>query len=214
MSKRSSKKTTARKGKKNTSGLRDTAPLFRAPSNLVHHHVRTIDLGALAQAAADKGYGNSFALSSVSGSTEFTNLYDSYRMDMVEVIWELDFLQTGATANQCYPTIIAWPDYDDATAPSTLAAATEIAQSERFQMSPLHVQFKRSIKPKVALELYDGAAPAAAGSSRAGVWVDCATPGIPHYGVKYWIKNYNSTTVANCSINLSLRLFMSLRNPR
>jgi len=191
----------------------DTAPLFRVPPAITHKFVRTQDLGLITPAASDQGYAYSFALSSLPSASELTALYDMYRIDLIEVIVEL-YAINQTTSTQAFPTLIAWPDYDDATAPSTLSASTEVAQAERFQFSPTHNQFKRALVPRLSVGVWDGAATSHAMVATKSEFVDCATPAIPHYGFKCWIKWYNTSLDNFTGLNLSFRYHLSMRQPR
>jgi len=195
--------------------LQDAAPLFKVPSNLVHNFVRTYDYGTLSVAAADQGYGFDFTLQSLPVFGDFTSLYDAYCIDRVEVTWELSTIGTGATqSSSIMPIILAWPDYDNATAPS-LSSAQQVSQLERLNLSEAKPSVRRSIVPRVTL----GTAGAAANSgvtSRPNQWVDMAYPAVNHYGVKFFVKNLNTLTVAStgATVAVSFRYHFRCRNPR
>lgn len=179
--------------------------------------MRTWDYGGLLAPAADGGFGYSWTLNSLPGYTEFTSLYDSYRIDMVEVIWELTpvfTLGTTTKTSNIMPVIMAWPDYDNATAPASLLVADQIAQVERLQLSEARPSVRRSIRPK--LQLGVAGAPVNQGANQPSQFLDMTYDSIVHYGVKFWVKNFNTTTVVEtgAGLSLSFRYHMTMRNPR
>jgi len=197
--------------------LRDIAPMFPVCRNLDHKHVRTWDYGGLLVPVSDGGFAFSWTLNSLPNSSEFTSLYDTYRIDMVECIWELTPVFTmGATTktSSIMPVIMAWPDYDNATAPASLAVADQIAQVERLQLSEARPSVRRSIRPKLQLGVAGG--PVNQGANQSSQFLDMTYDGIVHYGVKFWIKNFNTTTVVEtgAGVSLSFRFHMTMRNPR
>jgi len=199
----------------NLSMLRDAAPMFKVPQNLVHSFVRTYDYGTLTVGAADQGYGFDFTLQSLPAFADFTGLYDAYCIDRVEVTWELSTVGTGATqSSSIMPIVLAWPDYDNVTPPS-LSATQQIAQLERLQLSEARPSFRRAIIPRLTL----GTAGAVANigvTSSPHQWVDMAYPNVNHYGVKFFIKNLNTLTVAStgATVAVSFRYHFRCRNPR
>lgn len=201
-------------GVKNGNGdlvrIQDTAPLFRVVPNMDHKFVRTWDYGRLTAAIADQGFGFAWSLDILPGYTDFTALYDMYRIDGVECIWEL----TGATCtnktSNVMPTILAWPDYDDAVAPTAITVADQVSQVERLNLSEARPSVRRLIIPRV---------PVNAGISMpfpGKTWIDMANPNITHNSVKFWVKNFNITTelATGTSLYVSFRFHFTCRNPR
>lgn len=191
--------------------------MLRVPRPIDHKHIRTYDFGAIFIGATDTGYSSTFTLGSLPNHTEFTTLYDLYRIDAVEVIWELVPLVTQAMINKrsnIMPVILAWQDDDDATAPTTLNQVNQVSRMERLELSEARPAIKRLIVPKLQL--------GTAGSSpNVGVcmpprFLDCAYDNVLHYGLKYWVKNFNTTTVAEtgAGLNLSFRYHLTMRNPQ
>lgn len=208
------------KGKRNGNGkkgngnavprIRDVTPLFRVVPNMDHKFVRTWDYGKLLSAAADQGYAFAWTFDSFTGFADFTALYDMYRIDAVECIWEL--VQTSATAkaSAIMPIVLAWPDYDDATAPASLLVADQVSQMERLNLSEARPSVRRAIVPRVPLNA------GVLSVSQQKQWIDMANTNITHYGVKFWVKNFNLTTEAatGASLAVTFRVHFTCRNPR
>jgi len=190
--------------------------LIRAPRNVIHRFSRIFDYGVVGNGAADGGIAFSFQLNDLPASTEFTTLYDSYQFSHVEVFVDCTSSErTTTTFGSAWPTIYIWPDYDDVTAPATLAVAEQTMLAERLTFSNSKTTFKRSVQPRIA-----GVAVTTGGGATGGVinmrppWLDCGLPGVPHYGVKLWMKNYNTTSFNGVQLNISFRYHFACRNPR
>jgi len=192
----------------------DAAPLFKVPRSITCDFVRGYTYGLLGKTGtSDTGFAFSFQLSDTPSFSELTNLFDSYKITLVEVIWE----NTSVTANvsgdtSVYPTLLAYPDYDDATAPSTYNQVEQIQRAERLQFSATKNQFKRSIVPRLAV-----AAQVTGGTTNNAInmlpqWLDCAWAAVNHYGVKFWLRNYN--TSFDNAVQLSFRYHIRCRDAR
>jgi len=191
--------------------------MFRTPANIDHKHIRIFDHGGLVAPASDGGFGFYFKLNDLPNHADFTSLYDMYRIDLIEAIWELTPLVPPALVTKTsniMPVILAWSDQDDAAPPTTLAAVNNIARVERLELSEANPAIKRSFLPYVALGVFGATTNNAGASVRAG-FIDCAFDAVHHFGVKFWVKNFNTTTVANtgAGLQVSFRYHLTMRNP-
>jgi len=146
-----------------------------------------------------------FTLTQLPNYTDFTTLFDQYRILQVE----FRFINTygdGEFPGQIYSAI----DYDDDNAVSI----TDILQYETLQITNLSRPFYRVLQPKSADIVYNGNLTVAYGQSNQPKWIDVASPGVPHYGVKLSIP---TITGAPNSISLGLiavNVVLQCRNPR
>lgn len=166
-------------------------------------------VGPLGQAAADQGFGVAFHLSDLPNYTEFTALFDAYRIIEVEMFWELT--KNGGSN---WPTLVVWPDYDDASAPSTLADAEQVQAASRLHFSNAVTSFRRKVIPRVSGVVEGTGAAALSASNIVSPWLDCAYPQIEHFGVKFWVADYNSTSYSSTVINFGFRLHLQMRATR
>lgn len=134
----------------------------------------------------------SFAMSSLPNASEFTALFDAYKIVKVK----LDFIPFGDNVNMPLDAmsnstslmspggpLITAIDYDDANTPG---AATDLLQYQASKVTPVPRRLKMSLRPKFATEVYRSGTSTGYGA-RSG-WLDCANSDIPHYGVKYWMN--------------------------
>jgi hypothetical protein len=115
-----------------------------------------------------------FTLDSVAGHTDFTSLYDQYRILAIycELLPSNDGLTSGA--------IVVTPDYDDATA-ANVSTLLQYSAARRFPVGkPIYLTVQQ---PAVDLTVY-GTSGAAPGVNRTSPWIDCGKADVQHYGLK------------------------------
>lgn len=136
--------------------------------------------------------------SDITGSAEFTSLYDRYMITMVVLKIRIvnnpnstlminnnnAAVSTGANwqATNWYPRLFYCPDYDDANT-ETLTQLKERARTRMCILKP-NVYKRIVIRPAVAMLTY--ATVATSGySPKWKQWIDMSTTAIPHYGMKF-----------------------------
>lgn len=168
----------------------------RLLGSTVYSFKRRVVLGNISASCNGAGvgtpaaYGRSFALSDLVNYTEFTALFDQYKITGVKldfipfadnVSWEVASL-ANLTATPGGPLLIA-PDHDDATPP---ADANEMLQRQDTKVLPVGRRHRMFIKPKYNVATYSGG-----GVRPASGWLDAGSVGVPHYGVKAWMAAPN-----------------------
>ncbi len=126
-----------------------------------------------------------FTLDSVAGYTDFTSLYDQYRIVGVDVecFPPNDSLTSGA--------LVVSTDYDDATS-TNVASLLQYAAAKRFPVGkPI---FLRVDKPSVDVTVF-GTGGAAPGVNAISPWLDCGKPDVQHYGLKFAATVTGNATV-------------------
>lgn len=155
--------------------VRDPQPV-RMASRKIYQFQRSLNAVTITNttAPADTTGSFSFRLSDLPDYTEFTNLFDEYKFSRVEV----SFVPTSPT-NYSGPlyTVI---DYDDAV----VATIAQLSEYQTLQISGSGAMTKRTLVPKIAVAAYSGAFTSYAPQAS---WVDCSSPGVLWYGLKYGI---------------------------
>lgn len=130
-----------------------------------------------------------FQLSDLPSVGDFTALFDHYAVEQVD--FEINCLQNaaGATSNATsMPTITYVPDFDDATVPTGASVISAYQRAKTWTFKGSGNPLKFSIKPRVAIPVYNGMTSAyAAGPD--GANLNLAYTGVPHYGLKFWLRN-------------------------
>lgn len=118
-----------------------------------------------------------FVLSSLPGYTDFTDLYDEYRIDKAKITWYPDTQQSLENAGIGNTTAFTALDFDDA---STVLLAS-LQQYESCQHHNALHPFSRTVVPRFAVAAYSGAFSSYKNTSG---WIDVASPSVIHYGIK------------------------------
>lgn len=155
---------------------------LRVPDShkFVRRDIVPIDPGS---AGVSQGLALTFALDQLPNYTDFTNLFDSYAIERVDVV-----MIPGVNPIQIY----SCPDYDDSVAPTGLADMLERQGTQVQVVGPSSFQqFRKSIVPRMPIEGASGAGPQLA---PVGMKIDCSDASVVHHGYKFWIAPANTTT--------------------
>lgn len=179
--------------------------LYRNPTQL-HRFIRSTPPTFLAKAAADGGWNLNFSLSLLTSITDFTGLYDDYRIDKMELemIWN-----PGAVAAQT-PVFDVVQDWDGSgAAPATSSELVQYAALQKVCFDTTH----RTVTLVVHKPFILTVTSVSASAMRRGAWVDVANTTEPFFGIRLWGNDYN-TTVASGSVSYVWRAFISFRGQR
>ena len=156
---------------------------------------RTVSV-PLAAGTSIATYSPNFNFADVVNNTEFTSLYDQFRIDYVTVSisWSPTVtisLNPNNPGQALYPLMYYCKDYDDATSPTSLTAFKEKGNLRVFRLTPNKV-YKINVKPasqKVIVKAFGlpGANVTFGDLSTGPVWnkkIDCNSDTTPHFGIK------------------------------
>lgn len=126
-----------------------------------------------------------FQLNEIPNYTEFTALYDQYRIS--KVVYKLIPRASQALpSNPNQGTLFSVIDYTDSNPLTSADQANEYASVKRTRGFKTH---SRVIRPKLNVPLYETGAPLTFGYGVRSGWVNCADPAVHHYGLKFWYEN-------------------------
>lgn len=152
-------------------------------------------------------YGSlSFALSDLPSYTEFTQLYDEYKIMKVVLSFYPVRATQVYTATLTIPVFICAVDHDDSTAPTNI---TTLLQYPGCRIKSSRNQFSVTIKPKVASAVYNGVTDAYSAKSQ---YVDCTYGSVPHYGFKYAIGS--AGVASSVSYDIYAKYYVAFRGVR
>lgn len=162
----------------------------------VHSFNRTWAFTTINQSSAVSGVATrcyTFNLGLLPSVTDFTTLFDRYRITYIKLYCYLkvtpDANTTPATAS--YPRIYWANDFDDSTDPANLDELFQYTKLKSAMLSP-HRPVVIKLRPAVLYQVFNNLTNAQTPKWRQ--WVDMATTGVPHYGVKLGIENWFSPT--------------------
>lgn len=130
--------------------------------------------------------GSVFKLSDLPSYTEFTALFDQYRIMGVSIKWLAGFSEsgmfTGPTAQ--LPNLLTVLDHDDG---AILTTRDDYLQYKTFKEERLDKVLTMEVVPRVATAVYNGAFTGYA-QVNDRPWLDTSSAGIEHYGIKWGIS--------------------------
>lgn len=171
--------------------------------------METIKVGG---ANVNKAY--SFALSSVSNVTEFSGLFDAYRLNKV-FIRAIPLFNTWQAApddesHPSLPQIVDIVDYDDAT---ILATSSDYLEFGTHRIHRGDKEWKRKFTPACAINVFQSAT--ATGYKQAfKQWINLANASIPHYGYKLQLIPQEGTINQHYTVQLWATLYFSCKQLR
>lgn len=142
-------------------------------------------------------------------ASTFQALFDQYRITNVTVQFRPLFSrQNFVPGSDIPPLIYTVVDYDDGVVPSSLATLREYQNLTIHECDPFAVSFR----PRIAMAAYGGAFTSYA--NMGNTWVDCASSGVLHYGLKIGITNGLAGQTHLQQWYLSVKLEVEFRNVR
>lgn len=143
-----------------------------------------------------------FQFSSIPQAADLSNVFDQYRIDMVEV-WITPLGQSAATGTSRTASVI---DYDDSTVLTTFNQALNYPSCVSTLLNNGHY---RRFKPHVAVAVYASSA-FTSFSNESDVWIDMVSQNVEHYGIKWAAE----TAASNNTVDVLVRLHVSMRQVR
>lgn len=138
------------------------------------------------------GFGYTYQLNDVINPTDFTTLFDQYRIRGVATIitptFQVGNMGPPTAGNLVYEGCdVQWMiDLDDATTPTTVTEMSERAAHRKRLVGDKPLSM--FLRPRALTNIYNGTLPADAhGLSRRSEWIDMSNSQVPHYGLKVFI---------------------------
>jgi len=159
---------------------------------------RTYTVGTITPSTTiDQAGAISFTLNSLPDSSEFTNLFDQYRITQAVV----KFVPTSQVSTSS--PLLTVLDYDDAVTPTLV---TQLYEYSTLYVSESSSYVERALKPQMAVAAYSGAFTSF--GSMSDMWIDVASPNVVYYGVKWFNL---AQTGNNTSINWDILATITLQ---
>lgn len=168
-------------------------------ANKVHRYLRMADKdtqypgvtgpNAISETQSDQNLAYSFKLDNIINPSDFTNLYDQYRINKVTLMLEPVWTSNGqfvANLNIQNRKIRVVHDYNDNNPLSQEDDYLEYSNCKSY--SPIR-NIKITLYPKInnVVENAGGAASAFTSMSSNKVWLNIAEDEVPHFGLKIFI---------------------------
>lgn len=193
--------------------------VVRSVRQPVQYFKRSIYLSGnkLSSTANDVFFAESFTLSQVAGSSDFTSLYDQYRINGVKYMLiprgntaEITAASGASAVYQGQSTgVFSIIDYDDNTAPTSIS---QLMEYQNVKMTRAHQMHSRYIKPRLNLQGITNIGTGATGQiMNTRGWLDCTNTNVPHFGLKFALQqsvNYNLT------YDVKIDFYLAFKNVR
>jgi len=181
-------------------------PLRQSLDNKIYSIIQSLPATTITSSNLANVYGAySYTISTLDQITAFQNLFDQYRIRMIEV----EFLpgvndnNTAASNMGLFATVI---DYDDA---SVLTSFNQALDYTNCLVGTGYESQRRVFKPHVAEALYSGTFTSY--GNLESPWVDMVSSTVQHYGVK---TVWTPTTTNAQVITMLPKLWIEFRNVR
>lgn len=152
----------------------------------------------------------SFALSDLPSYTDFTSLFDQYRICQITARFLPGVSLFGAsTTTTDIPDLHTAVDLDDDTAPATVDTLRQFAT---HQVTPNQQYVERVWTPRFAVATYSGTFTSYS-LAPSGQWIDSNSPGVLHYGVKWGMTPVSVASGQYLLYNVECTYVVQCRSP-
>ena len=172
----------------------------------------------------EAGFGLSSCFNDIITPTDFTNLFDQYRIDSVSLYLKMvsnpnasQILNgTGtAAATNYYPTLWYCTDKDDVQFFNCNLANIKQKQRARHVVMYPNKEFRCKYTPTVLFNAYDAGGSTGQVNSKKRQWVEAAITTVPHYGFKGVFDFEGLTTPAQqWHFKLTAKYKFSMKDPQ
>nr|WPR18779.1 MAG: capsid protein [Chemarfal virus 102] len=158
-------------------------------------------------AGADSFASINFRINQLPQFTEFTQLYDQYKINGVklEIIPQYDSANVGAIGTNQISQNYLINDYDDVLVPTTMDT---LMQNQTVKRCPSTAVMKHYIKPCIAMQVFNTGITSTYAARRG--FVDCNSADTEHYGVKL---GFTSNPLAQ-RYGLRMTFYLAFKNVR
>lgn len=153
---------------------------------------RSFNLGTISPTVSDQGYGLNATLAQLPSFTEFTALFQEYR-----ITWSsFDITYLPATTER-YTPVFWYANYIAGGAGGfSLDEIMQFTGARKFAVGPDKRTLRVGFKPTVRTS--DGIA-----VLRRSPWLAIASPGVAHSGIQMWFQHFNTSTALGSVISIT-----------
>lgn len=179
----------------------------------VHYFTRTAFSPNFTQAVTTTASGNAinFQLGFIPSPTDFTTLYDQYKILAIKMQLVPRFtnaiVATGGT-NQILGNIWSVIDYDDTNTPTAVTELLQYQNCKRTRMDKIHTRY---IKPRYNPPVTGGQV---VQTPTRNEWIDIANANVPHNGIKFWFDQIAGPAGTQLSFDLIVKYYFCCKNVR
>lgn len=190
---------------------RDVVPRAIPQRDRIYPFERTFTAPAITSSNAGDTGSIQFSLDQLPGYTEFTALFEQYRIMQVRVLLSPLAANFGqSTTATTYPTLYTVIDVDDASTPTSVS---QLQQYDTLEVTPNAQVVERTIRPHAALAAYSGSLFTAFSMAPNGWWIDSSNVTVPHYGFKWATDGVTTVSGSYQLYSVNLTFSLECRRP-
>jgi len=194
---------------------------FRVGSTNHHRFTRYAtgtDLITVSAGTAGQSFSLVNSLTAVANYTEFTNLYDQYKITGIKATFQLEnnpdasaILNNGAVANSnnFFPRIWYYVDNNDSTAPALIDCKQHVKVRHRV-LRP-NAMMTVFFKPAVLNQVYQSALTSGY-EAKTNQWISTANSSVPHYGLKGFIDTMLINIQQDMLIRVEYKYYLQFKD--
>lgn len=156
-------------------------------------------------------------ISDINNITNFTAMYDAYRLNFVTVTVEYLNNAVSPASTALLPTFYMYWDQDDTVSPPNLRSILGKQGVKKWQPTSSSLQKRFTFKPQLSVAVESDAAgvPTQVVVPGKSHWIDCSTPRVPHYAFKIYCQDFSASGSANSwnVVRLHYTYNVSFRSP-
>lgn len=208
-------RTTRRTTRKPRKTYRRKATRTRVPRSVPVNQLSTTRLfeatSVNATNAGNYGAAYSFNISSLPDVTDFTTLFDQYKLNKVEFTLIPNITSNDMNPVSTYyemPNVHTVIDRDD---DSAITSLTSLMQYPSYRRTRGHQVHKRTFVPALAQTIFKTASTTGT-AQKAPMWLDLTDTTVPHFGLKLFIDQTNAST--NIKYRLYIKYWLQFKGVR
>lgn len=170
----------------------------------LYRFIRYADFGSIFINNLTDTYGSlQFSLNDLPNYTEFTNLFDMYKINAIKITFSPQMTENISlgSVNNPYASarFFSCIDYNDATSPTSV---DEVRQYQSARWTPILKRHVRYIpKPKIL----------DSGSFTLSPWISTASASNNYFGIKYAIENMSSTSTTSMEYTIEAKFYLTFK---
>lgn len=157
---------------------------------------------------ASQAGGVTFALNDMNAFTDFTNLFNRFRLAGIAYRWVVS-VDPMVAATKTYPRVTWAIDYEDAAAPTAQTLSEYPRMKEWYGSDSRQTSKWFFFKPAYLTVAYETAVASAYRPTWKGT-IDTESPGTPFYGLKWAVENLQT----GCNLTLQCRYTVICKGAR
>lgn len=136
-----------------------------------------------------------FSITDLVNSSEFTALFDQYRIDEVTLKFTLGYDPSALTTNAIFPRMWSVIDYDDSNTPADSNELRQRAKTKYTVLNP-NKTYTFKLRPATLTQTYINGVQTGY-KPEWNKWIDIASP-VPFYGMKFALELFYTGQFITC----------------